>query len=61
MDLVSTDSLRYIYSYITDRKQKAKINSKFDKSNKVEYGVPQGSIFGAYVFDNFICDLLLIT
>ena len=33
------DSLRYIYSYLTERIQRVKINSSYSKWNEVEFGV----------------------
>ena len=52
------DSLRYIYSYLTERIQKrVKINSSYSKWNEVEFGVPQGSILGPLLFNIYICDM----
>ena len=50
-------SVRYIQSYLTDRKQRVKINASFSEWSKIKYGVPQGSILEPLLFNIFICDL----
>ena len=50
-------SVRYIHSYLTDRKQRVKINASFSEWSKIKYGAPQGSILGPLLFNIFICDL----
>ena len=39
-------SLSYIYSYLSDRKQRTKINNTFSKWSDIKSGVPKGSILG---------------
>ena len=39
-------SLKLIYSYLTDRKQRVRINSSYSEYTNIEYGVPQGSVLG---------------
>ena len=50
-------SLKFIYSYITDRKQRTKINNSFSSYTKIDYGVPQGSVLGPLLFNIYICDM----
>ena len=50
-------SVRYIYSYLTNRKQRVKINSSFSEWSRIKYGVPEGSILGPLLFNIYICDL----
>ena len=49
-------SARYIDCYITDRRQRVKINSIFHEQKKVNYNVPPRSILGLLLCNKFICD-----
>ena len=43
------DGLRLVYDYMSNRKQRVKLN--------IEYGVPQGSILGSLLFNIHLCAL----
>ena len=47
-------------SYLSNRKQRTKINSKFNSWEEILFGVPQGSILGPLLFNIFLCDLFFI-
>ena len=53
-------ALRLLLSYLSNRKQRTKINSKFSLWEEILLGVPQGSILGPLLFNMFICDLFFI-
>ena len=47
-------------SYLTNRKQRTKINSEFSRWEEILFKVPQGSILGPFLFNVFLCDLFFI-
>ena len=53
----SIDSLKLINSYLTERKQRVKINDQFSSWLDIIVGVPQGSILGLLLFNIFLCDM----
>ena len=57
---LNISSVEYIKSYLSQPKQKVKINNTFSKLTGIFYGVPQGSISGSPLFNIFLCDLFLV-
>ena len=56
----SLPALRMIQGYLSNRKQRTKINSDFSSWEEILFGVPQGSILGPLLFNTFLYDLFFI-
>ena len=53
----SDGALSYIYSYLTNRRQRVRINNTHSQLEAIISGVPQGSILGPILFNLSINDL----
>ena len=51
------DSLRLVHDYLSNRKQRVKLNETFSSWRDIEYGVLQGSTVGPLLFNIHLCDL----
>ena len=47
----------FIQSYLSERKQRAKVNNAYSTYSDILYGIPQGSLLGPLLFSIYISDM----
>ena len=53
-------ALNLMQSYLSERKQRTKVNQDYSSWEEILFGVPQGSILGPILLNVFLSDLFLI-
>ena len=51
------DTLKLIHNYLSNRKQRIKVNDTYSSWKNISYGVPQGSILSPLLFNIHLCNL----
>ena len=54
------NALRLIRSYLSNKRQRTKINESYSSCEEILFGVPQGSTLRPLLFNIFMCDLFFI-
>ena len=56
----SLPALKLVHDYLSNRKQRTKVNRTYISWLEIVFGIPQGSILGPLLFNIFLVDLLFI-
>ena len=57
---ISLASLKLLTDYLTNRKQRAKVENFYCSWEDIKHGVPQGSVLGSLLFNILVCDMFLM-
>ena len=53
-------ALKLVHDYLSDRKQRTRINNSYSTWSEILFGVPQGAILNPLLFNTFLADLFFI-
>ena len=53
-------ALKLVHGYLSDRKQRTRVNNSYSAWFEIPFVVPQGSILGPLLFNIFLADLFFI-
>ena len=56
----SLPALKLVHDYLSDRKQRTRVNNLYSTQFEILFRVPQGSILGPLSFNIFLADLFFI-
>ena len=56
----SLPALKLVHDYLSNRKQRTKVNRTHSSWLEIVFGIPQGSLFGPLLFNIFLADLFFI-
>ena len=58
---VDISAVRFIYDYLTNRKQRTKTNGHYSSWRDLIFGASQGLILGPLSFNIYLCDIFMFT